>query len=203
MTPDELQDLAHHLVDAHESATKHLRRRPRKAAKDLCQEFRILLQYQDFWNQLTATAKELEPQQVSANEILGDIKRLILTETKILTKLGVDQSQIGHILSSVSDAADIAAARHADISQQGVRTLQATLSTATDLICTMSRGPILHAMDFVVSKEGAIILAAFALCVANLWFALVGDGGAISHVSIKVAYAVAHGHLGAIVHLLG
>jgi hypothetical protein len=203
MTPDELQDLTHHLVDAHEDVTKHLRRRPRKAAKGLCQEFRTLLQREDFWNQLTITTRQLEPLQKDANEILGDIKRLIRTESDILAKLGIDESAIGNIIKNVYDAVDIAEARTADTSPQGIRNLQDRLSTATDLICKTSKGPILHAMDYVVSAKGALTLAALGIGAANIWCAVTLDGGAISHASIKVAVGVAHGHLGGIIHLLG
>jgi hypothetical protein len=202
MTPDELQDLTHHLVDAHEKVTKRLRRRPRKAAKDLCQEFRTLLQRQDFWSQLAITSKELEPSQAKANEILGDIKRLARTESEILTKLGIDQTQIGDVISSVYDAVALAEARTADTSPQGIRNLHGRLSTATDLICATSRGPVLQTMDFIVSKKGALTLAGLGIGTANIWFALTADGGAISHASIKVAVAVAHNHLGGIIHLL-
>jgi hypothetical protein len=200
---EELQDLTQHLIDAHGKIEGHLRWRPRRAAKDLCQEFRILLERGDFWNQFETTAKQVQRFEKEADNMLGNIKTLIADETEILARLGADQSQIGSILSSVYDAIDIAAARNADITSQGIRNLWDRLASATDLICRTSRGPILQTLDFVVSKKGALTIAALGLGGANIWFAVTADGGALSHVSMKVAVAAAHGHLGGILGLLG
>jgi hypothetical protein len=203
MKPEELQDLTQHLIDAHDTITGHLKWRPRRAAKDLCKEFRNLLQRGDFWNQFETTAAELEKFQRPANEMLGNIKQLITDETKILAQLGVDEAQIGSIISSIYDALDLANARTADTTQVGIRNLRDRLGTATNLICKTSRGPLLRTMDFVVSKKGALTLAALGLGGANIWFAVTADGGALSHVSMKVAATVAGGHLGGIIDLLG
>lgn len=203
MKPEELQELTQDLIDAHGRIEGHLRWRPRRAAKDLCQEFRILLERGDFWNQFEETARRLQPFEKEADDMLGNIGTLIADETKILARLGVDQSQIGSILSSVYDAMDIVAARSADTTPQGIRNLQDRLASATKLICTTSRGPILQTLDFVVSKKGALTIAALGLGGANVWFAVTADGGALSHVSMKVAVAAAHGHLGGILGLLG
>ncbi len=89
MTPDELKDLTQHLIDAHERITGHLKWRPRRAAKDLCKEFRVLLERGDFWNQFAKTAAELEQFKKPADEMLGNIKRLVSDETEILARLGV------------------------------------------------------------------------------------------------------------------
>jgi len=203
MTGDELQDLTQHLVDAHHTITEHLRWRPRRAAKDLCKEFRVLLERGDFWNQFEKTGQELERFRDAADEMLGNIRNLVTDEAEVLARLGIDQAQIGNIVSSVYDAVDLANARTADTTPPGIRNLRDRLGKATDLICQTSRGPLLRTMDFVVSKKGALTLAALGLGGANIWFAVAADGGALSHVSMKIAVAAANGHLGGIIQLLG
>ena len=162
MTGDELQDLTQHLVDAHHTITEHLRWRPRRAAKDLCKEFRVLLERGDFWNQFEKTGQELERFRDAADEMLGNIRKLVTDEAEVLARLGIDQAQIGNIVSSVYDAVDLANARTADTTPPGIRNLRDRLGKATDLICQTSRGPLLRTMDFVVSKKGALTLAARA-----------------------------------------
>jgi len=203
MTAEELQELTQHLIDAHGTVIDHARWRPRKAAKDLCEEFTDLLSRGDFWNQMETTAEALEHFQKAEEGILGNVRSLIADEARVLAKLGVDLVQSGEIISSVYDAMDLARVRTADTTPQGIRNLKQRLQDATKLICTSSRGPILHTMDFVISKRGALTLAAFGLGGANIWFAVAADGGALSHVSMKIAVAAAHGHLGEIIGLLG
>lgn len=97
----------------------------------------------------------------------------------------------------------LANARTADTTPAGIRNLQDRLGKATDLICKASRGPLLQTVDFVMSKKGALTLAALGVGGANIWFALTTDAGALSHVSMKIAAAAANGHLGMIIQLLG
>ncbi len=170
MTHEELQELTQHLIDVHETVTGHLTRRPRKAAKDLCQEFRVLQQRGDFWNQFEKTAKDLEQYRNEADQILNNVRKLTADEAQIFSRLGVDDSQIGNVLSSVCCAVSIAEMRTADMAPLAIRNLQERLNSATQLICKNSRGPILHAVDFVVSKKGALALAGLGLATANIWF---------------------------------
>jgi hypothetical protein len=162
-----------------------------------------VLERGDFWNQFEKTAEDLEQFREAADEMLGNIRKLVTDEAEILARIGVDESQIGNIVSSVYDAMDLANARNADTTPPGIRNLRDRLGKATGLICEVSRGPILQTLDYVTSKKGALTLAALGLGTANLWFAVAGDGGALSHVSMKVAAAAAHGQLGGIIELLG
>ena len=73
MTPDEMKEFTGHLVDAHEGITDRSKWRPRKAAKDLCQEFRILIQKGDFWDQMAKTGDELQKYQAEADEMLRQL----------------------------------------------------------------------------------------------------------------------------------
>jgi hypothetical protein len=202
MTPDQVKELTQELIEAHGTIAEHLKSRPRKAAKDLCEEFRKLLQREDFWNQLTITSRDLERHAPEADKVLGNIVSLIQDESSILARLGTDYSQIGAVISSVYDAVDLVKVRNADTSPQGIKNLQGRLGTATELICAHSRGPLLHALDFVCSKKGAAAIAAFALIAGNVWFAVAADGGVLSHVSIKVGTTIAHAHLEGITALL-
>jgi len=203
MTPEDLQELTHRLVDAHELAKKRLRRRPRKAAKDLCREFRTLVGRQDYWTELADQSERLARHREEADQILQDIKQLVLLENEILGRIGIDEATAGTTIADVVDAVDLVAARNADIGPQSVRNLQDRLRTTTELICNMSRGPILRGVDFVVSKKGAKALGACGLGAANLWFAITADGGAVSSASIKVANSIADIQLGAIPDFLG
>ena len=201
MTPDQVKELAQELIDAHGTIAEHLKSRPRRAAKDLCQEFRKLVQREDFWNQLTITSRELERHKREADELLGNIIKLVQEESSILARLGTDQSQIGDVISSVYDAVDLVNVRDADTGPQGIKNLQGRLGAATELVCKHSRGPLLHAVDFVCSKKGAAVIAGFAVIAGNVWFAMAADGGVLSHASIKAGTTIAHAHLEGIIAL--
>lgn len=102
---------------------------------------------------MAKTGDELQKYQAEADQMLGNIKRLVEDETKILSRLGIDQSEIGNILTDTFDGFTFANARNADIRPAGIRTLQHRLADATKLICSASRGPILHTIDFLTSKK--------------------------------------------------
>jgi hypothetical protein len=203
MTAKELKDFTKDLVDTQGEITGHLKHRPRRAAKDLCQEFRALLLRGDFWDQLGKTGQNLQEFRGPASEMLGNMKQLVIAEAKILARLGIKPTETGIIMDDIFDALPDGGAANADITPAGIRNLHRRLSSATDLICEASRGPILRTIDFVTSKKGAATIGALALGGANVWFAITADGGALSHVSMKVAVAAAHGHLSGIIQLLG
>jgi hypothetical protein len=203
MTPDELRDLTHRLLETQQQIVQQQRWRPRKAAKTLCAELNYLQQRGDFWSELASTADKLSPHREKADALLLDVKSLFREEAAILARLGVDAADIGDTLSLVFDAVDLTRAREIDTTAQGIRNLQDRLSRTAELVCAASRGPLLQAADYLVSRKGATTVAAIGLGTANLWFAVTADGGAVSSASVKVAVAVATGKLEDIGAILG
>lgn len=204
MEPDELQKFIHRLVDAHADITRHLKRRPRKAAKILCEEFRFISQYAPFWEQLTTTAQELAEHGKGADELVKSVRPLLEAEASIFAQLGIDHSDAGAILANVYGGFRVARALDADLSPDGIKLVQDQFNSATHLICDASRGPIRGAFDFVLSKKGAMVIGGVGLGAANLWHAVTPGGHPqTATASLKVAGSIINGDLSGILELFG
>lgn len=113
--------------------------------------------------------------------------------------MGVDQSLIGNALGDICHALRIADAAKEPIRADAILNLKSRLEAARDLVCRVSRGPILGTMDFVLSKKGATVIAGVGILAANLWHMYVAaDGHHVSGGSVKIAISAINGDLGGI-----
>ena len=148
-------------------------------------------------------SKTLQRYRGQETALLPNVQRLIEQEAAICSRLKVDKNTSRDIVALTYDAfALLGTQQQEDPSPAGFRNLRDRLTTATDLICKASRGAIKRTFDKLIGRKGARILAGGAIATANVFIAIYADGGAISWVSLKVAYNVMKGDVEGLIDVL-
>ena len=197
------QEEVKRLVGAYENVVLALdQKNPRRAAKILCKEFRILLDEDgSFWAGVRDATETLEKNRKYDREMLNNIKRLINKEGAVFAHLKIKASRSGPILDAVYGGLKLAATDD-DPSPEALDALKRSLAQATDLICKEDKGLLGQACSWVLSLRGATVLAGAATAAANVVIAVHGELGVVSHLSVKAGVAVMRRDIGGIIDLL-